>query len=822
MGVGEIGMQLDKETKLKQEKERCRQLAQRVAEEARPASAQVLNSESDLLEKALRRAGIRAEEWSAQAAEPVDLLVVEDPVWSHLPQQLPEKVLLASVDSTMMAAWAEQLARRGYYRDFRWRSKGRAQQSALFCTGSAVPAPLMMVQGYEQEMDTLRDRMVRAERTCSEEAALIERLRSDLALSRSHEQQLEKTLSDVTNSTFWKLTWPMRYAVSKSRQIWHTFPLFVFLHDLRAMGVEGVREQARARREYAVLFPSKTLRADRFAPVELLVKQASHQPGGEAGPKISIVVPLYNTPLNFLEELLDSVVNQTYRNWELCCVDAGQDTAVGQHVQARAKADPRIRYQKLTENEGIAGNTNHGFELATGDYIALLDHDDILHPCALWYTAQAIGEQGADFVYTDEATFEGKVENVVLYHFKPDFMLDNLRSNNYICHLTTFSKVLMEQAGGGERAEYNGSQDYDLFLRLTEKARKIAHIPHALYYWRSSPNSTASDISAKTYCIDAGIAALKAHYARCGVAVDDVTLIPGTPGYYKTDYTMAHPGRVSILIPTCDHIRDLETCVESIYARTTYPDFEILLIENNSKEEQTFRSYERMQKEHPDTLKVLTWQGKGFNYSALNNFGARYATGEYLLLLNNDTEVITPGWLEEMVMYAQQKRVGCVGAKLLYPDDTIQHAGVGFGIGGVAGHLHKYFPATSDGYMGRLNYVQDVYGDTAACLLIRKEIYDEVHGLDESYAVAFNDVDFCVRVREAGYTNVFTPFAQLYHYESKSRGMEDNPEKQKRFQGEVLRFQARWGDLLAKGDPCTNPNFDIQREDFSLKILPLE
>ena len=815
-------MQLDKETKLKQEKERCRQLAQRVAEEARPASAQVLNSESDLLEKALRRAGIRAEEWSAQAAEPVDLLVVEDPVWSHLPQQLPEKVLLASVDSTMMAAWAEQLARRGYYRDFRWRSKGRAQQSALFCTGSAVPAPLMMVQGYEQEMDTLRDRMVRAERTCSEEAALIERLRSDLALSRSHEQQLEKTLSDVTNSTFWKLTWPMRYAVSKSRQIWHTFPLFVFLHDLRAMGVEGVREQARARREYAVLFPSKTLRADRFAPVELLVKQASHQPGGEAGPKISIVVPLYNTPLNFLEELLDSVVNQTYRNWELCCVDAGQDTAVGQHVQARAKADPRIRYQKLTENEGIAGNTNHGFELATGDYIALLDHDDILHPCALWYTAQAIVEQGADFVYTDEATFEGKVENVVLYHFKPDFMLDNLRSNNYICHLTTFSKVLMEQAGGGERAEYNGSQDYDLFLRLTEKAQKIAHIPHALYYWRSSPNSTASDISAKTYCIDAGIAALKAHYARCGIAVDDVALIPGTPGYYKTDYTIEHPGRVSILIPTCDHIRDLETCVESIYARTTYPDFEILLIENNSKEEQTFRSYERMQKEHPDTLKVLTWQGKGFNYSALNNFGARYATGEYLLLLNNDTEVITPGWLEEMVMYAQQKRVGCVGAKLLYPDDTIQHAGVGFGIGGVAGHLHKYFPATSDGYMGRLNYVQDVYGDTAACLLIRKEIYDEVHGLDESYAVAFNDVDFCVRVREAGYTNVFTPFAQLYHYESKSRGMEDNPEKQKRFQGEVLRFQARWGDLLAKGDPCTNPNFDIQREDFSLKILPLE
>ena len=436
--------------------------------------------------------------------------------------------------------------------------------------------------------------------------------------------------------------------------------------------------------------------------------------------------------------------------------------------------------------------------------------------------AKAIAEQGADFVYTDEATFEGKVENVVLYHFKPDFMLDNLRSNNYICHLTLFSRRLMDAAGGPERMEYNGSQDYELFLRLTEQAEKIVHIPHALYYWRSSPGSTAADISAKTYCIDAGIAALKAHYARCGIAVDDVALIPGTPGYYKTDYTIEHPGRVSILIPTCDHIRDLELCVDSIYARTTYPDFELILIENNSKQPETFRAYERMQKEHPDNLKVVTWEGKGFNYSALNNFGEQYATGEYLLLLNNDTEVITPNWLEEMVMYAQQKRVGCVGAKLLYPDDTIQHAGIGFGIGGVAGHLHKYFPAASDGYMGRLNYVQDVYGDTAACLLIRREIYDEMNGLDESYAVAFNDVDFCVRVREAGYTNVFTPFAQLYHYESKSRGTEDNPEKQKRFQGEVLRFQARWGDLLAAGDPCTNPNFDIQREDFTLKILPLE
>ena len=795
----------------KQERERSRQLAQRVAGELAPRTVALLG-ESPALESALRAANL-----TPAAGPEADLLVVSDPAWVELPPQLPGAVLLVCTASEELSSWAGELLARGYSRDFSWKNRGRTQQTALFRL--AEPKRETLAVDYEAELDTLRVRMARAERNSEEERLLLERLRSDLALSRSHEQQLEVALNSVTSSTFWRLTWPMRYLVSKTRQVLRAFPPFVFVSELRRVGLSGMREQARARREYAAHFPGRTLRADRFASAELLVRQASHQP---AGPKISIVVPLYNTPADFLTELLDSVQNQTYQNWELVCVDAGQDAAVGQAVRARAAQDARIRCQKLDRNAGIAGNTNAGIALAQGDYIALLDHDDVLHPCALWYAAQAVAEQGADFVYTDEATFEGKVENVVLYHFKPDFMLDNLRSNNYICHLTVFQKALLEAAGGGERSEYDGAQDFDLFLRLTEHARKIVHIPHALYYWRSSPGSTASDIAAKTYCTDAGIAALRAHYARAGVQVEDVSLIPGTPGYYKTDYALLHPGRVSILIPTCDHIQDLETCVESIYARTTYPDFEVILIENNSREEATFRAYERMQKEHPEDLRVVTWQGKGFNYSALNNFGAQYATGEYLLLLNNDTEVITPRWLEEMVMYAQQKRVGCVGAKLLYPDDTIQHAGVGFGIGGVAGHLHKYFPCSSDGYMGRLNYVQDVYAVTAACLLLRREVFEEVGGLDESFAVAFNDVDFCVRVRKAGYTNVFTPFAQLYHYESKSRGLEDNPEKQKRFQGEVLRFQARWGRELAEGDPCTNPNFDIQREDFSLKILPLE
>ena len=809
-------MELDQEKLTRNESERSRELAQRIRRELGPCSVQVLGGVG-ALKSALEATGAVQ---PAEGALP-ELLVVVDPEWVTLPQQLADRVLLVCSEETMLAACAKQLAQQGLYRDFSWQSRGRALQTALFCRTDA-PDAAGQLAGYEEELDILRERMELAERTGEEQGRQLERLRSDLSLSRSHEQDLEKTLNSVVQSQFWKLTWPMRYLVSKCRQLWRTFPLFVFLATLRRVGISGVMAQAKAKREYKKLFPGKAMPADHFATPELLVKQASHQPGGEAGPKISIVVPLYNTPLNFLEELLDSVVNQTYRNWELCCVDAGTAPGVGEMVQQRAAVDPRIRYRKLEKNELIPGNTNKGIEMATGDFIALLDHDDILHPCALWYAAKAIAEQGADFVYTDEATFEGKVENVVLYHFKPDFMLDNLRSNNYICHLSVFSRALMERSGGGERMEYNGSQDYDLFLRLTEKARKIVHIPHALYYWRSSPNSTASDISAKTYCIDAGIAALKAHYARCGVAVDDVTLIPGTPGYYKTDYTMAHPGRVSILIPTCDHIRDLELCVDSIYARTTYPDFELILIENNSKAPETFRTYERMQKEHPDNLKVVTWEGKGFNYSALNNFGAKEATGEYLLLLNNDTEVITPRWIEEMVMYAQQERVGCVGVKLLYPDNTIQHAGIGFGYLTLAAHMHKNFPVGHPGYMGRLVYAQDVYAVTAACLMVRKSVYDEVNGLDESFAVAFNDVDFCVRVREAGYTNVFTPFAQLYHYESKSRGLDENPVKRKRFISEVERFQKRWAKQLAAGDPCMNPNFDLMKEDFSFDIKPLE
>ena len=811
----------------KQEQQRRqRQLARLIQPEFNPQRVLVLGDQG--LAAALQ--ALQVEAWGlAEGKGPAlpdswpqsyDLVVVQGSDVPAPPALPGSRVLFLAAEPeepSALPAWAPALAQGGLQRDFSWKSWGLLSGAALYRPGSEDAAGL--AQGYEEAMEALRLRLDRAEQSCRDYQKLTEHQRSELSAAHQHEQQLEGALSSVTGSHCWKLTWPVRYLISKGRALWHSFPLFVLLAQLRQEGLAGLRQRRQDRRYYEENFPGQTFRAARLAPVELLVRQSKTQP---QGPLISIVVPLYNTPLPFLTELLDSVVNQTYRNWELCLVDAGQDEKVGQAVAARMAQDSRIHYQKLAKNDGIAGNTNAGFALARGEYIALLDHDDILHPCALWYAAQAIVQEGADFVYTDEVTFEGKVENTTLYHLKPDFMLDNLRANNYICHLSVFQAALLQAAGGGERGEYNGSQDYDLYLRLTEQAQKIVHIPHVLYYWRSSPTSVASGIEAKTYCIEAAIKALYAHYARLGVAVDEVSMIPDTPGFYKTDYTIQRPGLVSILIPSCDHAKDLRTCVDSIYAKTTYPHFEIIVIENNSKEEETFRTYERLERQHPDSFRVVRWEGTGFNYSALNNFGARFAQGEYLLLLNNDTEVITPRWLEEMVMFAQQERIGCVGAKLLYPDDTIQHAGLGFGYLTLAAHMHKNFPVANPGYMGRLIYAHDVYGVTGACLMIRRALYEEVGGLDESFAVAFNDVDFCVRVHKAGYQNLFTPFAMLYHYESKSRGLDESPEKRARFVSEVTRFQTRWKAELAAGDPCLNPNFDIDRDDFRIKLQPLE
>ncbi len=528
--------------------------------------------------------------------------------------------------------------------------------------------------------------------------------------------------------------------------------------------------------------------------------------------RFSIVVPLYNTPIKFLREMIKSVQNQTYSNWQLCLADGSDEEHdyVGEYV--KNIDDKRICYKKLVENKGIADNTNECITMASGDFIALFDHDDLLHPSALFEMAKSINGENADFIYTDEVTFLGRPNNIIVYNFKPDFSPDTLRSYNYICHFTAFSRKLFEQVGGFKR-EYDGSQDYDLILRLTEKAKKIVHIPKALYFWRSHKASVASDVSAKPYVVDSAKQALAAHLERVGLKgrVEDAI----APTTYKIQYDIIGSPFVSIVIPNKDHTDDLEKCLASIYEKSTYKNFEIIVVENNSTNQQTFDYYEKAQKKY-DNLKVITWS-KGFNYSAINNFAVKQANGEYVLLLNNDIEVITPDWLEQMLMFAQRDDVGAVGVKLYYSDNTVQHAGVIVGVGGVAGHAHKYFDRENPGYISRAVIAQNLSACTAACLMVPKSVYDEVGGLDEGYAVAFNDVDFCMKIREAGYLIVFTPFAEFYHYESKSRGNEDTPEKRARFNSEIFRFQERWGKELKAGDPYYNPNLTLETEDFALK-----
>ncbi len=529
--------------------------------------------------------------------------------------------------------------------------------------------------------------------------------------------------------------------------------------------------------------------------------------------KFSILVPLYNTPEQYLKEMIDSVTAQTYSNWELCLADASDDEHknVEKICSKYIKSYPNIIYKKLSENKGIAGNTNECIKMSTGEYICLFDHDDLLHPSALFECMKAV-EEGADFFYTDEGTFEDDPNNCVLIHYKPDFAIDNLRANNYICHFTGFKRELIDSVGYFS-SDYDGSQDYDLILRLTEKAQKIVHIPKVMYFWRSHPASTAGNANAKPYCVTSSIKALNDHLKRCNIK-GEAQLVAYPPSPYKINYEIEGQPLISIIIPNKDHIKDLKKCLTSIFQKSTYKNIEVIIVENNSEENETFEYYKSLEKY--DKIKVVTWEGE-FNYSAINNFAAAKANGEHILLLNNDIEVITDKWLEEMLMYSQRSDVGAVGCMLYYPNDTIQHAGVILGIGGIAGHSHKYFPRSSAGYMSRLHYAQNLSACTAACLMMKKSVFDEVGGLDERFKVAFNDVDLCMKIRKAGYLIVFTPFAELYHYESISRGAEDSPEKVKRFQGEIKLFEEKWGEELLKGDPYYNPNLTLEREDFSYK-----
>lgn len=530
----------------------------------------------------------------------------------------------------------------------------------------------------------------------------------------------------------------------------------------------------------------------------------------------SIITPLYNTPEKFLREMIESVLSQTYGKWELCLADGSDEdhAYVGQICLSYAVKDNRIRYRKLDENKGIAGNSNACIEMATGEYISLLDHDDILHPAALYNVMETISEEKADFVYTDEATFRNPYPSKITFiHLKPDFAPDNLLANNYICHFTSFSHKLLSQCGTF-RAGYDGSQDHELMLRLTDAAEKIVHIPKVLYLWRASESSTAQDVDNKPYVTAAGIKAVKDYLQSKGINAQ-VEQAKGIPSIYRVSYALPiEKPKISIIIPSRNHLEDLKTCIDSIIQKTTYDNYEIIIVENGSTEKQVFAYYEEITQKYP-YVKKLDWQ-EGFNWSAINNFAAGKTDGEYLLFLNNDTEVITPEWIEEMLMHAQRTEVGIVGALLYYPNDTVQHGGVVLGLGGIAGHAFSRAERGNRGYAGKLSYVQDLSAVTGACMMMRREIWETIGGFDVELAIGFNDVDFCLRVLKAGFRIIWTPYAELYHYESKSRGKADTEHKVARAAREDEIMRARWSEELERGDPYYNPNFSL-RCSYQLK-----
>ena len=520
-------------------------------------------------------------------------------------------------------------------------------------------------------------------------------------------------------------------------------------------------------------------------------------------PKFSVVVPLYHTPAKFLKDLVRSMMYQSYANWELCLVNASpEDVHLTSLLENWAMRDKRIRVIRLEKNLGIAQNTNAGIEASTGEFIAFLDHDDFLEPDALFCYVDALNkDKTIDVFYSDEDKTDEYAAHYFYPHFKSDFNIDLLHANNYMCHFLAVRKSLVDTVGGLNE-KFDGAQDYDFVLRLTEHTKKIYHCPRILYHWRCSNQSTAANQENKMYAIHAGKAALNAHYKRIGWnaraqegAVD---------GWYQTKFTLKEEPLVSILIPNKDHTDDLDVCLNSFFERADYQNYEFIIIENNSVLPETFAYYEKIEKEH-DNVKVVYWEA-GFNYSAINNFGFKFAKGDYIMLLNNDVELITPDIFQSMLGFCMRPEVGIVGAKLLYNDHTVQHAGVLVGAGGLADHVFKGIHEDDPGYMGRAISSQDVSAVTAACLLVKRSVYEEVGGLEEEFQVAFNDVDFCLKVRKAGYLIVYDADVKLFHYESKSRGMEDTTDRFIRFGNEMMLLNSKWDILSTFVDPYYNPN----------------
>lgn len=630
-------------------------------------------------------------------------------------------------------------------------------------------------------------------------------LTSKLEVSKKRADELQNNLDRIKGSALWKASKPARdiiHFLQRQKQRLSAYgSLRGILNKLKSKSIER-----RARFSHGTAsFPTdeqRKLQSETVFDKDIV---------------FSILVPLYNTPRKFLTDMIDSVVAQTYLKWELCLAD-GSDAEhdyVGSVCADYVSKDSRIKYKKLEKNEGISGNTNQCYAMATGNFIALFDHDDILHPSVLYEYMKVICEQDADYIYCDETTFRGNsVDNMITLHFKPDYAIDNLHANNYICHFSAFSRELME---GMElfRPQFDGSQDHDMILRLTSRAKKVVHVPKLMYYWRSHKASVAANINAKSYAIDAAKGAVAAHLNSWGYDNFEITSTKAFETIFRIRYELNGNPKVSIIIPNKDHVEDLRRCITSILEKSTYDNYEIIIVENNSVTTEIFEYYDSLKQY--SNIKVVKWEGE-FNYSAINNYGVSFANGEYLLLLNNDTEVITLDWIEELLMYAQREDVACAGAKLYYADYTIQHAGVVIGLGAhrTAGHSHHRMAITNLGYMGRLCYAQDATAVTGACLMVAKKIYEEVGGLDEGFRVSLNDVDFCLKCREKGYLNVFTPFAELFHYESISRGSDMDGASAERYKKESEAFRSKWAKQLKDGDPYYNVNFSLDRSDYTI------
>ena len=552
-------------------------------------------------------------------------------------------------------------------------------------------------------------------------------------------------------------------------------------------------------------------------------------------PKYSIIIPIYDTKDRFLEKLFDSILNQTYPNFEVCIADA---TDYKNNKNNPTKFfeklnDDRIKIKYLTENKTISENTNEALTLATGDYIVLCDHDDELTLDALYEFTKVLNEnKNIKFIYSDEDKIDTSSSYLFEPHFKPDFNLDMLLSVNYICHLVCIDKNVVEKLiskdGSFERVGYNGAQDFDLYLRLVNvlldeySLDDIYHIRKVLYHWRSHNLSTSKVASSKDYAFVSGKNAILDFYKNTKLNFNEVKeVVTGySVGLYHTVFKkIENEPRLSIIIPNKDHIDDLEKCLNSL-SKSVYKNFEVVVVENNSTDENTFNYYKNVNDKYNFDIKVLYYKAE-FNYSKINNFAVENTDSEYLLLLNNDIEMISENSIEEMMNYVMRDDVGIVGAKLLYPDDNIQHAGVILGFGGIAGHAFVGIHEKRT-YMNRAHMVQDLTSVTAACMMTKREIYNKVNGLTEKFVVAFNDIDYCMKVRELNKLVVYNPYASFYHYESKSRGYEDTKEKVDRFNREVALFNKKWGDKIIAGDIYYNPNLTLRKSDFSLRNLKFE